>query len=835
MKDTNVNDAGLTPTEQAPASAIATVEIDDKTVTGVWQEFVRYSEVRVSFVKALRRFASGRTVSELYDSLSELNVPRRLFGPADRVARGDRRMAWKFTVDLLPKLGTGQSSSDDILDTAQLFTGLETAPTVAVTLDKSDFETLRPEQREDVCTLLSVLSQSFDVRLVCSGVTRLWLRDKHRADLPGVSDWSSTHRSESHIDDALEALDPDGRESSILQLLNDEPTGTLTYHAIRSNYDVSRSRVSQCISTLSDYGLVETFGVDRKASLLEPGREFLDEITTQTTLEAAVSDTPKTHQHNRVTPEAREGPQGTGFYRTEWMDRPQHTATVACSTGNSGIVTVEDAISHHNATDRLVSFDETRREAVVSVAGGSVQQYTVSSATVLTTPKFLDSVLPTSELAQIVEDEPEVILRDARCIGWLSEETLNDAQALRDRLVEKGIQLEDLTRKLRHGEPENPEQLSSEIVRLAQGLAGTVVHLLDHVDVTLVREIRVPSGLSLDKLDELAESITTSAVIQSRYGAFAAYRQLFETRETKRQTALSPQVDATDPLGSLIGEIVLRGSDAMRLKEAVEGQLSGSKPHDGAPEFAINIPVESVNRSAYAVVTKRILDRKNIKSTREAVSILHGLVDSPYLAAKALNQLGSEDTPREIRADELRYALRHLDGEDILSELPQSVGEIVSTLLEATEPLTQTELANRADVSTQTIRNNRDALEALDVIRVEGAEFRLSLSFSTTAERRSGIVPSPVGKDTAFMDVLDTLLLSVLPADRYGDPSDRVGGVLFYPQEPWQLLEHEQLSGWVKLIARLTETEIPEQTENSTVSVGPAIKQQSIQPSTGAV
>jgi hypothetical protein len=45
---------------------------------------------------------------------------------------------------------------------------------------------------------------------------------------------------------------------------------------------------------------------------------------------------------------------------------------------------------------------------------------------------------------------------------------------------------------------------------------------------------------------------------------------------------------------------------------------------------------------------------------RQSLSLLHALVGSPVDIAHALNQLGSEDTPREIRADELRYALAAL-------------------------------------------------------------------------------------------------------------------------------------------------------------------------------
>jgi predicted transcriptional regulator len=93
-----------------------------------------------------------------------------------------------------------------------------------------------------------------------------------------------------------------------------------------------------------------------------------------------------------------------------------------------------------------------------------------------------------------------------------------------------------------------------------------------------------------------------------------------------------------------------------------------------------------------------------------------------------LNQLGSEDTPREIRADELRYALATLEADQITPELPPTVGKVLHILLRANNRLSHRELADRADVSARTVRNYRDRLEALDLIRVDESGYRLTLS-----------------------------------------------------------------------------------------------------------
>ena len=59
----------------------------------------------------------------------------------------------------------------------------------------------------------------------------------------------------------------------------------------------------------------------------------------------------------------------------------------------------------------------------------------------------------------------------------------------------------------------------------------TAVHLFDALGIAVTREFRVPSGLDTDALNELATSIGITTAIQSKYGAFVCYRQLFEARE----------------------------------------------------------------------------------------------------------------------------------------------------------------------------------------------------------------------------------------------------------------------------------------------------------------
>ncbi|ELY62149.1 hypothetical protein C492_08475, partial [Natronococcus jeotgali DSM 18795] len=206
----------------------------------------------------------------------------------------------------------------------------------------------------------------------------------------------------------------------------------------------------------------------------------------------------------------------------------------------------------------------------------------------------------------------------------------------------------------------------------------------------------------------------------------------------------------------------------------------------------------------------------------EKSSMTRSLSGNPVDVARAPNQLESEEMPREIRADELRYALSALEADHLMPELPPTVGKVLCSLLRADERLSQRDLADRAGVSTRSIRNNRDVLEALGLVSVDGNGWRLKLSFRTDAERRAGIVPDIVG--TPFVDAIGELLETVLPPERYGDPDDPVGGTLFWPPEPWVLLENPDVAPWIQLAARLTGTERPDR--ETPIDIGPILEQQ---------
>ena len=117
-------------------------------------------------------------------------------------------------------------------------------------------------------------------------------------------------------------------------------------------------------------------------------------------------------------------------------------------------------------------------------------------------------------------------------------------------------------------------------------------------------------------------------------------------------------------------------------------------------------------------------EAKDLTATRTAVTLARAFAGSPYDAADALHTLTPESKApgREIAPDELRYALSTLSPGRILPDTAPTVSKVVHALLTTAESLNQRDLADRAGVSTQSVRNHRNILEAFDLLReTEGA------------------------------------------------------------------------------------------------------------------
>lgn len=834
-----MTDPGLTPTYQVPASAVAVIDVADRPVSDLWHEIFDSHHVREALISAILARADGKTYLEVHDELEDLGIDvdagayRSLVA---KVAAGDSSALTRL-IDRTRTLGEGHSGVEDILAVAQLFDTLEDTPTIAFVFDR-EFEQRERRSRVPVCQLIATLAQAFDVRFVAPAVTQAFVRDQHRDHLPGVSEWRVTDQDMGPRSDAVESairdLDPDGREVRLLRELADCSSETMSYGQLYGTFpEIEDSRVRQTVGHLEDADLVSRFGPQssRKVELRETGSRVLEvldaEIGRQQHLEESVKNFEKPPTQCRVTPRTGEGGEdGAQPYRVEWMGAADHAAAVAPSS--SGAVSlVSGPLPAVGTRTHEVSYDEDADQAVVAVEATEPLPYLVSTAVALTAPWFVDDVLSVSRLEAI--DEPGAILRQARCIGGLSSEVLEDRSQIRDVLVEWGQKIQDLTVDLHNGDYDDRDEFRAEIMRSAHGLIGSVVHLFDAVGVDLVQEVRIPGGADLDDLEELVVTLGISTSIRSAYnGVYNGHRQLYEDRPEKRSSAFTAEVDAANPHGRLIDAIVLRGPDVHRIRPALERRFESPRDlHDDAPEFSIPIAIEEPGREAIAAVLNDVLLPKRIQPTEAAVSICHALVSDPYHVANAVQQLQPEDQPREVRPDELRYALSVLGPDAILPDLPPTVGKIVLALLTAEQPLSQSELAEAADVSTVSIRNHEDRLEALGLLDTTDG-YRLALSFRTSEERATPIVPSTLGG--RFTDAVDALLLEKLPPERYGDPEDDLGGLLFWlgdddPPDPWGVAdENDDLEPWVDLAGRLTGADRPDHDEN-VVRMGPKIAQ----------
>lgn len=739
----------------------------------------------------------------------------------------------------------------------------DTALTIVVRVGQS-FRERRRDQREDILELVSILGQTADIRIVCSGLMARWLASTHREQLPSEFIESCTIGGPSDselsqlVDRARTQFDRDGREVNLLRELAEEPGESLSYHAVKSKHEVSASRISQMLNDLEQHRLVERWGprTEQQVDLLPAGRELLNQINRETTrqqrLESLFSDAGQSSQsdvlarpHGRGSEDDTEQSGGTQApYRTRYLGRAGHHS--CAGTASDGEITLSEASPPTCETaverkTRYVSYDSDRSEAVIAVRATTPLEYAVNLALGLASPRLLNKALPEDRFDNI--DDPPEILRAARCIGALSDRALDDYQEFRSSIRSWVEDIEEESRKLNSRGVVNRDGVCISLLRSAHGLAGSLVHLFDVVDIKFVRELRIPSNLSSSQLKSVATTVAISTAIQSRYGSFASYRQLFEDRRQKRDDAFSPVVDYADPVGNMIGGLVVRSSIAERFGNTLKDRLSNPlQLHEDAPEFAVNVTVQSTGRPAYAETTVRMLKTKGIRPSPAAITLLRSLARSPSAVADALQRLGEEDQPREVRLDELRVALRHLESTRLLDgDIAPTAQKAVKALLTASTPLSRTELAERADVSTRSLRRHLGALRAIDLIRETGDGLRLAVPFRNS-ESQSRVLPDPVVDErravkTAKATTFEVVLARVTKTEarELGDPNTPLGRPFFGPpvrfsREVATLLEaNPDLAPWVKLSQRLSDAPV---SVADTVTFGIRSKQQSLNEAT---
>lgn len=816
---TKSGNGSITVTEQVPVAAVTDVAVGDQSPTEFWQTLKESWSFFESIIESIRVSAAGKRPYEYREELTSRPLPPTYHELAVRIARGDRR-AVRQLYDDLRTLGTGTSPTEDIESALALLgtdgdddDGTDEAPVIAIRITEAFFER-RADQRRGICELIATLARGCDVRLVAGRITRRKLVTKHREDLPGVSDQCSTHRdrpsTEATVEAALDAIEYDAPEVSVLRMLCEEPSKRLSYHAITSESQFGTSRTRQIAKTLNDLDLIDTFNVSGKGhmEILSAGSAFIDgldaEYGQQSELFDCVSATGKPCYNSRVNPApTRGGETATPERRTDgpvnpvWMDRWRHAAAAGCAT-DGGITLVDwkhptDENRRPKSTERrqpYVSYDGDADRVVVGAEYDNPLAYWVSIARALASRQIFTDVLTEErldgtdgDLAGLETDCPH-ILRNGTCLGWLRD---MDASGKRyaDRLRAAEEELcADLSRYAR-GDFEDERKFRGHLTRMALGLAGSMIHLLDLAGVDVVREMRVlqcsRQFSKPERREDLVETIARGVAIQSKLGHFAAYRQLYESDEKKRASAITPDVPADDPHGRLIGSFVIVGQGADRLepdlREAIRGEIATLSTHEDAPEFDVGVPIRTyLGRQSFAQSIREALAGKHLSATNESVALMQALTNSPYDAAQAIGTgLADEEKypGRDIRPDEVRTALSDLDSARILPDAPPSVSKMICALLTTSAPVTQTELAEMAGVSARSVRNHAGLLSEFGLVTItESGRFRLAISFSD--ERGpDAVLPNPVGRtSTSAAD----LLFDALPA--------LVGDVVYNPDHP---------------------------------------------------
>ena len=747
---------GLTLTRQAPATTTRLILDETTTPTSLALAATRTASLQDALVASSHDAADGETPHGFRERLIDDEGVDQYNGfLADAVVNAVRsypRMEFKqgavqSLLRTLHGLATGSNDLEDTHAVPQLLAlDDSTTPVVAVHLEDGFLNSVRRGQREDICRYLSELARGADVRFVATGRLQIKLYQAHRSDLP-VSRSDITPLTEdtstAEIKAAATSLDADGRPVKLLRDLQGEPSETASYSALYAQAEVSKSRVRQAIATLRDHDLVATYtttGNKRHVDLLESGTQVLElldqDVGRQASLEEAVSATGNPVSDSRVNPPAHEGrPRGhrlADHHETSYLQRWEHAAAAATAPdGGVGLLS-HPVEPREDRGMRGWSYNADRDRLVVSAEYDNPLQYWVCTALALADARTWSQVLTESRLEDV--DLGGILLRQARCVGGVTSEAEDDPEELQSNLQEWASDLATLTRKLSQGEYEDRDQFRGEILRSAHGLAGSIAHLLDTAGVDVTREVRIPRFRQFDDSDreDLARTLSVGAAIQSRYGHFAAYRQLLDSREDKRDQALSPDVDAADPHGTLIGGFTLVGPGVEALEDDLQDALgSPGDVVDDAPEFQVPISVQAGStRTAVASAVQAVLSAKDLSMTRPAVSVLDALTGTTYDAARAVHQLAPESKApgRRVSTRDLQYALAALPADRILPGGAPTMSKAVHALITADGSLDQVGLAEAADVSTRSLRNHRETLAALPWMTVDETQYAVSLT-----------------------------------------------------------------------------------------------------------
>lgn len=485
-----------------------------------------------------------------------------------------------------------------------------------------------------------------------------------------------------------------------------------------------------------------------------------DTAATQSHSTADVNDPPN-RSAGPCTPNAREGREGPDRPTAEgsaaaagtssrtapdvrFLGRHEHDAAAAAVPETGGIA-LEDRHLAEIIDDRAVgwSCNEDRNEVVVEFTASPTQAFTMVRACDALLNEKAESQLLTREklnggpenydLDGLVVNNPYV-LRKGRTLGWLRNQDCEGERFL-DRLRQARNELKELASQTADNAEDgyyDSDELQ-ELLRKAHGLQGVLLALYDLLGYDVVRKVRVPGSSDVDPRS-LAKAILHQTSISSRKGIYTAHRVLYEPRDEKREDALgAPAVDVDDYRGIVSGSWVIEAPDTAPYREALTGpEAYHLELQDGEcnyQEFLVDVDVVDANRrEAVTAVVQRFTPRKNLRSDAQITTLLHALTGSTAAAAAAVQAMQPADTTRRMDHGDLEWGLHTLvatapDGEPYFERfgaealVPEiggpTVSEVVAVLLKEDDSHSTSDVAEQAGVSTQSIRNNREAFDQL--------------------------------------------------------------------------------------------------------------------------
>lgn len=192
--------------------------------------------------------------------------------------------------------------------------------------------------------------------------------------------------------------------------------------------------------------------------------------------------------------------------------------------------------------------------------------------------------------------------------------------------------------------------------------------------------------------------------------------------------------------------LVVVGDGVDDLGGDLRDELESPRPiHADAPPVGVNVEVvDDVGPDRTRSTVRRMLRARGLHSTRTAESAIDGFARSPWAAAEAVHWgLKMEGRRRDVHLDEVRRALATLGADRLLPDETASARDGVAALLAAERPISQAELAKRADISTQTWRNHRDGLVTIDIVREVEEGWRIALPFREERGKEVDVADPP--------------------------------------------------------------------------------------------